>query len=174
MKTRGITAVVLGLSLTLGGCEGCEGDHDNLDAGIDGNGGNTFDQCGGDPASFARQAFLALDGRRPRSQAEVDVYVDLYKAAEAIGDDPKDTVARAIMSRPEFTERWVEVVMDALHVQRTDIQSEEGCWADPLRATVTPALAMAVRDKAAAPTPPMVPAQWVPWLVVVHGIVVVG
>ncbi len=149
MRTRGIPAIAVGLSLALAGCEGCGTDRDNLDAGVDGNHDNTFDQCGGDPASFARQAFLALDGRRPKSQAEVDVYVDLYKAAEALGDDPKETVARAIMSRPEFTERWVDVVMDALHVQRTDIQSEQGCWADPLRATVTPALATAIRDHAA-------------------------
>jgi hypothetical protein len=153
MKTFLVTALVgalAGASVTLGGCSGCGSDSDNLDGGVDGNADNTFDQCGGDPASFARQAFLALDGRRPRSQAEVDVYVDLYKAAEVLGDDPKDTVARAIMSRPEFMERWVDVVMDALHVQRVDIQSEEGCWADPLRATVTPALAMAIRDKSAA------------------------
>ncbi len=135
----------------LGGCDGCGSDtNPGTDAGPDGPGDNTFDQCGGDPASFARQSFLSLIGRRPKSQAEVNVYADLYKAAADLGDDPKDTVARAIMTRPEFAERWTNVVMDALHVQRLDIQSEADCWDTPLRTTVTPALAMAIRDKTAA------------------------
>ncbi len=109
----------------------------------------TFDQCDGDPASFVRQAFLALDGRRPKSQAEVDVYVDLYNAAVERGDDPVDVTARAIMSRPEFGEHWVDALMDAMHVQRLDVQTEASCWDDPDRATPTAALAQAVRDKPA-------------------------
>ena len=32
-------------------------------------------------ASFARQSFLSLTGRRPKSTSEVNVYADLYKAA---------------------------------------------------------------------------------------------
>ncbi|CAN5918585.1 hypothetical protein BH11MYX3_BH11MYX3_25180 [soil metagenome] len=148
-----IRAAILTAALTctlLGGCGGCGNDNGNTtDGGGDGSGDNTFDQCGGDPASFARQSFLSLIGRRPKSQAEVSVYVDLYKAAADLGDDPKDTVARAIMTRPEFTERWTSVVMDALHVQRLDIQSEADCWDTPLRTAVTPALAMTIRDKTA-------------------------
>src|SRR5678815_3136406 len=94
----------------------------------DGPDHRTFDQCDGDPASFVRQAFLALDGHRPRSQGEVDAYVAIYEQAADRGDDPVDVTARAIMSRPEFTERWVDVVMDALRVQRMDIQTEASCW----------------------------------------------
>lgn len=117
----------------------------------DNNGVNDvpFTECGGDPASFVRQSFLALDGRRPRSQAEVDVYVDLYEAAKAAGGDPKDTVARAIMDRPEFAERWIDTFMDAMHVQRIDIQNEAACWDRPTRATVNAELAMAVRGQPA-------------------------
>jgi hypothetical protein len=106
----------------------------------------TYDQCDGDAASFVRQAFLTLDGRRPKSQAEVDVYVDLYGSAKERGDDPVEVVARAIMSRPEFAERWVDAMMDALHVQRLDIQTEASCWDEGRRDTVSPALAIAVRD----------------------------
>ncbi len=149
-----IRAAILTAALTstlLAGCAGCGNDNGNTtDAGPDGPGDNTFDQCGGDPASFARQSFLSLIGRRPKSSAEVSVYADLYKAAADLGDDPKGTVARAIMTRPEFTERWTNVVMDALHVQRLDVQSEADCWDSPLRTSVTPALAMAIRDKTAA------------------------
>ncbi|MGE0867725.1 MAG: hypothetical protein AB7P03_04125 [Kofleriaceae bacterium] len=140
--------IVLG-PLSVHGCS-CGNDvASDRDAGADASTGNTFDQCDGDPGSFVRQAFLALDGRRPRSQSEVDVYRDLYAAANELGDDPKRVVARAIMSRPEFAARWTEIVMDALHVQRLDIQSEADCWDTPLRQSVTPALAMAVRDQPA-------------------------
>ena len=108
-----------------------------------------FTACGGDPASFVRQSFLSLLGHRPRSQAEVDVYVDLYTASATASRDPKDAVARAIMSRPEFAERWIETFMDAMHVQRLDIQNEANCWDKALRATVDSGLALGVRDGAA-------------------------
>lgn len=144
---------ILALSLlaaALPGCSGCGNDNGTGTDATDGPGDNTFDQCGGDASSFARQSFLALVGRRPKGQAEVNVYADLYRSAAELGDDPKDVVARAIMTRPEFSERWVNVFMDALHVQRLDYQSEAGCWDAPIRTTVTPALAMAIRDAAAS------------------------
>jgi hypothetical protein len=111
--------------------------------------GTPYSKCGADTASFVRQSFLALAGRRPLSQAEVDVYVDLYDATEDAGGDPKDAVARAIMMSPEFSDRWIETFMDALHVQRLDIQNEASCWDDTLRATVSDSLARGVRDGAA-------------------------
>jgi hypothetical protein len=109
-----------------------------------------FTECAGDPASFVRQSFLALDGRRPKSQAEVNVYVDLYTQTEAAGRDPKDAVARAIMAQPEFSDRWIDTVMDAIKVQRLDIQTEASCWDKSLRTTVDSGLATAVRSMAAS------------------------
>jgi len=111
---------------------------------------HAFQLCSGDADSFVRQAFLALAGRRPRSQAEVDVYADLYRQAVAHRQPAPEVVARAIMNRPEFAERWVDVVMDALHVQRLDVQSEVNCWDTALRSSVTPTLAMNVREKGAS------------------------
>jgi hypothetical protein len=108
-----------------------------------------FTECAGDPASFVRQSFLALDGRRPKSQAEVDVYVDLYEATKAAGKDPKEAVARAIMEQPDFAERWLDATMDAIHVQRLDVQNEAACWDTTNRATVDAGLATAVRSMAA-------------------------
>jgi hypothetical protein len=117
------------------------------DAGVDGTSDQPYTDCGADPAAFVRASFLALDGRRPKSQDEVDVYVDLYNAAQAKGIDPKDAVARAIMARPEFTERWVDVVMDAIHVQRVDIQTEQHCWGKADRgAPVGGSLATVIRS----------------------------
>ncbi|HEY5944931.1 MAG TPA: hypothetical protein VIV40_05540 [Kofleriaceae bacterium] len=129
----------------------CGSDH-RPDGDDDGTNDVPFTECGGDPASFARAAFLALDGHRPRSQAEVDVYVDLYNAAKTAGVDPKETVARAIMERPEFIDRWIETYMDAMHVQRIDVQTEAKCWDHPLRTTVDAGLATAVRGQAATTT----------------------
>ena len=148
MRGSLLTVTLLAASL-LPGCSGCGNDNGTSVDATDGPGDNTFDQCGGDAQSFSRQSFLALVGRRPKGQAEVNVYADLYKAAADLGDDPKTVVARAIMNRPEFSERWVNVFMDALHVQRLDFQSEASCWDTPFRTTVTPALAMAIRDMAA-------------------------
>jgi hypothetical protein len=118
----------------------------------DAGGGQPYTACAGDAASFVRQSFLALDGRRPLGQAEVDVYVDLYNAAAAKGADPKEAVARAIMARPEFAERWIDVTMDALRVQRTDIQGEAACWDKPQRQTIDATLATMVRGQAATGT----------------------
>jgi hypothetical protein len=108
-----------------------------------------FTACGGDPPSFVRASMLALDGRRPKSQAEVDVYVDLYEAVKAAGGDPREAVARALMERPEFADRWIETFMDAMHVQRLDVQSEAKCWDKPQRQAHDAGLAMAVRTQPA-------------------------
>ncbi len=144
--TNGLTMKCLALILAVFAV-GC-GDDDSGDD--DGPGPNsTFDECDGDAQSFVRQAFLALDGRRPKSQAEVDVYVDLYTAAAERGDDPVDVTARAIMSRSEFVEHWVDVFMDALHVQRLDTQTEASCWDRGTRSTVSASLAASVRDQPA-------------------------
>ncbi len=126
----------------------CGTDHRKPTGDDDGN-DVPFTECDGDAPSFVRQSFLSLAGLRPRSQAEVDVYVDLYNAVEAAGGDPRDTVARAIMERPEFADRWIETFMDAMHVQRIDVQNEASCWDHPMRATVDAGLAMAVRMQAA-------------------------
>lgn len=142
---------VVALASTLAGCAACGNDRATpKDAGPDAYvDERTWDQCDGDPAAFVRHAFLALDGRRPRSQAEVDVYVDLYARAAEQGLAAPEVVARAIMSRPEFDERWIDLAMDALHVQRLDYQSESNCWDQSVRAAVGPELARAVRDRAA-------------------------
>ena len=139
-----LTAVVV----TIAAATGCGNDH-RLATQVEPD-ASVPEVCTEHPDTFVRQAFLALDGRRPRSQAETDVYVDLYKAAAAGGADPKAAVARALMARPEFSEQWIDVLMDSLHVQRVDIQNEAGCWQEGARTQVTSTLAASVRDQAAS------------------------
>jgi hypothetical protein len=146
VKIAVLLCIVGGAFAGNAGCSSCGSDQVTADAGTD---GNAYNECAGDPASFVRQTFLALDGRRPKSQAEVDVYVDLYTATQTKGGDPQDVVARAIMAEPEYSERWVDATMDNLHVQRLDIQNEATCWDHAVRTSATPALATAVRDQTA-------------------------
>lgn len=146
-------AAMFALASAGGGCGGCGNDAVNYDGGTSsGDAAVPFTACSGSPDAFVRQSFLALDGRRPRSQAEVNVYTDLYAAALIKGRDPTETVARAIMAEPEFGERWLQAAMDAMQVQRFDFQTEAECWDRGARSTTTAALATAVRDQVATGT----------------------
>ena len=77
-------------SLVVATLAGCGTDHRKPDDGTGSGDDVPYTECAGDAASFVRQSFLALDGRRPKSQAEVDVYVEIYEAVKAKGGDPKE------------------------------------------------------------------------------------
>ncbi|MBA2539738.1 MAG: hypothetical protein H0V17_08905 [Deltaproteobacteria bacterium] len=109
-----------------------------------------FTECDSDPGSFIRDSFLAITGRRPLGQAEVEVYRALWTQAEAQGLDPRTTVATALTRTPEFRPRWESALMDALRVQRIDVQSMQACWGSAGEETVTPDLAQQIRDTDAA------------------------
>ncbi|HEU5061424.1 MAG TPA: hypothetical protein VFU21_33090 [Kofleriaceae bacterium] len=126
--------------------------------------GPSFLECAGSDQAFVRQAHLALLGRRPRSQAEVNVYADLMAEVRALGQapgdagpvegapDPRAVVVRALIdSDPDgFAERWGEHVMDALKVPRIEDQSQVACYGSSERADdegiADGALAAFVRD----------------------------
>jgi hypothetical protein len=133
-------------------CSGCDG------AGADDDGDRTFDQCRSDAPAFVRDAMLAILGRRPASQREVDAYVALYeqvaaaREAEQTTDDPRAVVARAMLARPEKLERWAVHFMDALRVARIEDQAQDSCYGDARTATVDGAVAAYVRDNAATAT----------------------
>jgi hypothetical protein len=152
---RAALAAAAGLALTAASCgTDAEAPRDGgppggADAGPQAD-PRTFDQCDADAPAFVRHAYLALAGRRPLGQAEVDVYAELYRQAAAQGRPAPEVVARAILARPEVTDRWVDAVMDALRVQRLDVQSEYACWGSAARGAVTPALAALVRDRLAS------------------------
>jgi len=109
-----------------------------------------FTECDSEPKAYIRDAFLAVTGRRPLGQAEVDVYHQLWTQAEAQGLDPRATISTALTHTPEFAPRWESAVMDALRVQRTNVQSMAGCWGVANEPAVTPELARRIRDTDAA------------------------
>ncbi|MBK9037447.1 MAG: hypothetical protein IPL61_40420 [Myxococcales bacterium] len=151
--TRAVAHAALAAVITLAACGGDDGpgpDPGQLD----------WRECDSTAEGFVRDATLALLGRRPTSQHEVDAFAALYRAAEdAVAADPtapppRAVVARALLAGPERGPRWTAHVMDALRVARVDDQSLAGCWGEARRTTIDPALAEFVRDNPAGSTAP--------------------
>jgi hypothetical protein len=117
----------------------------------------TYAECEAGDQAFVRNAFVALVGRRPYGQAEVELYTDLHAAllAREPDDDAGRRAARralldAIMDHPEFVDRWGDAVMDALRVARIEDQSMAGCYGAAEREPDDGELARAVRDNPAS------------------------
>ncbi len=154
LKTLLLGAAVFGTVFALGGC----GD-DDAPAAADAAPPDArvldFTECSGSDESFVRNASLALIGRRPLSEAEVDVYAQLLRAVRAkdvaagLPDDPQHArrvVARALMQNPEYTPRWERHFLERLRVQRLDDQEMRGCYGTTQRSSHGGALARSVRD----------------------------
>ncbi|HLU65508.1 MAG TPA: hypothetical protein VKZ63_04505 [Kofleriaceae bacterium] len=159
-------ARALGLAAALTGALACGGgdDDDDMVTPPD-DAGPGYLECTGSDQAFVRQATLAILGRRPRSQAEVNVYADLMAGVRALAEggadagaasapDPREVVVRALIdSDPDaFVDRWSEHVMDALRVPRIEDQSQATCYGEASRVASEGirdgALARAVRERA--------------------------
>ena len=125
--------------------------------------GPSYLECTGTDQAFVRQAYVAVLGRRPRSQGEVNVYADLMAGVRALNDatpdagpavapDPREVVMRALLEEPGYVDRWAEHVMDALRVPRIEDQSQAACYGQSARGAGVDdgALAAFVRDNAPA------------------------
>ena len=155
-KTYGVVLGVLcGLVASLPACGGDDDATPTDDA------GPTYLECTGTDQAFVRQAHLAVLGRRPRSQAEVNVYADLMAGVRALAvpdagavsaPDPREVVVRALLDQPGYVDRWTEHVMDALRVPRIEDQSQASCYGQSVRGrgVADGALAAFVRDHAPA------------------------
>lgn len=135
-----------------GGTAGTSGGGTGAVAGAEdgGAGGAPVDDwyaCQGSEQAFVRRAILAVLGRRPYSQAEVDLYVDLIASVDALDgvteDDklnPPGTPLRharkvaleALFADPEYAPNWEELYRDVIKVQRIEEQYNGGCFATPL------------------------------------------
>jgi len=147
-----LAALLVACATGLAACSGCgdnqpadRSDDDGADGIAEPDAGTPFTECDGTDQSFVRQATLALLGRRPHSQAEVDVYTDLMAEVRAARDDagpapadpppdPREVVARALVADPGFADRWSEHVMDALQVPRIEDQTQRSCYGVAARA----------------------------------------
>jgi hypothetical protein len=119
---------------------------------------HAWTECQASDQAWARRALLALDGRRPGGQAEVNAWEDAIKAiraaagsaAQPVGADLEDgrrLVARAMMSESAFRERWSDFLLDALHVNRVEMKSQEDCYGPPNPAAIDDgSIAAYVRD----------------------------
>ncbi len=99
--------------------------------------------CQASEQAFVRRAYAAVLGHRPAGQAEVNYYADLTRAVdEAEGFDASAPFDPAV-SRPsraalvdalaagradDYLERWTEIYLDALRVQRVDELQNAGCF----------------------------------------------
>jgi hypothetical protein len=105
--------------------------------------------CQGSEAAFVRRAILGVLGRRPYSQAEVNLYVDLIEAVdtlEGVEEDDKlnppgsalrhsrKLVLEALFAQPDYAANWEELYRDIIKVQRIEEQFNGGCFATPLAA----------------------------------------
>jgi hypothetical protein len=110
--------------------------------------------CHGSDRAFVRRAILAVLGRRPLGQAEVNVYADLMREVEALlpaseltatgqaeaerelgGGEPGSALSRprqvvleALFAMPEYQSNWLELYRDFLRVHRVDEIASPECY----------------------------------------------
>ena len=156
MKNLRLVPIVL--ALACGSSTSNPGDDGGPD--VTDDAGPTYLDCAASDQAFVRSAFPALIGRRPLSQAEVQVYADIMSAVRELaapqGDagpvtdaDPRQVVTDLIMQEPGFIDRWSEHFTDALRVARIEVQSMRSCYGDARQPIDDGALATYIRDNGA-------------------------
>lgn len=130
--------------------------------------------CQGSDQAFVRRAIQGVLGRRPYSQAEVNMYADLIAEIDALdGVDPAELAATpgkplrhsrsvmldALIQNPEYASNWEELYRDFMRVQRVDEYQNGACYGLRVRVNDADQVAKFVRDKPAdaggdAGTPP--------------------
>lgn len=129
---------------------------------------HTWTECQASDQAFIRKAIVALLGRRPWGQAEVNAWEDVLHAVRAAdlaaagpladlgaaapphGQDlphARAVVVRAMMQEDAYRQRWSDFCMDALHVVRVETKSMESCYGTPSAGAIDDgSLAAYVRD----------------------------
>ncbi len=139
---------------------------------------HTWTECQASDQAWVRRALFALAGRRGASQAEINAWEDAIKAIrkadrEAAGgfsdvgatlppdgsdlENAKRLVAKAMMDESAYRERWSDFLLEALHINRIEIKSQDQCYGPPKSDAVDDgSLAAWVRDNdPSANTPPL-------------------
>lgn len=118
MRSRSVLGAALAISAVIAACApwatGCS----------DGSSGPaTSADCDASNQAFVRKAMLAVVGRRPWGQAEVDAYEDVLDALVTNGADratARKLVVEVMMQDPAYLQRWEDFFMDALGVARVN------------------------------------------------------
>jgi hypothetical protein len=120
-----------------------------------------FYECQGSDQAFVRKAIQGVLGRRPYSQAEVNLYTDLIAEIDALdGVDPEAPAAfpgaplrhsrkvmlSALFQSPEYRSNWEELYRDFLRVQRVDEYQNSACYGARVRLDDAAEVAKFVRD----------------------------
>jgi hypothetical protein len=123
-----------------------------------------FWECQGSDQAWVRRAIQGVLGRRPYSQAEVNLYTDMIAEIDAIdGIDPAEPAAKpgeplrrsrkvvlsALFQRPEYASNWEELYRDFLRVQRVDEYQNAACYVT--RARILDAAVVADRVRSLDP-----------------------
>jgi len=108
--------------------------------------------CDAGDEAFIKRAIPLMWGRKPGSIREVAVLTQLVQASS------RGTVIEHMARSPEYLQRWWYFFQDALAVNRAGKRSNALCYQSPLQPTVTPQLAVHIRDHA-----PDAPAFESPW-----------
>jgi hypothetical protein len=118
-------------------------------------------ECQASDQAFVRRAIQGVLGRRPYSQAEVNLYTDLIQEIDALdGVDPlalaaepgkplrhsRKVLLETLFKNPEYASNWEELYRDFMRVQRVDEYQNAACYG--LRTHVDDAATVAafVRD----------------------------
>lgn len=96
-------------------------------------------------AAWVTRATLALLGRRPAGIREVRALVDLVTATD------RETVARVLMTQPQFEDRWIEWFIDDLRINRVGHKEHAKCFGQSALATSEELLALAQHIRESAP-----------------------
>ncbi|MDC0749720.1 hypothetical protein [Polyangium mundeleinium] len=161
-----------------GSSDGAGGDAGE-DAGPPPTPSHVWTECQASDQAWVRRAILAVTGRRPWGQAEVNAYedviagirkADLLAAGKDVdpsgalppgGEDlvnARKLVMRALTNEDAFRQRWSDFFMDALKVVRVETKSQKDCYGTPLaEAFDDGALAAWVRDNDPSSTNPLQP-----------------
>jgi hypothetical protein len=110
---------------------------------------HNWTKCQASDQAWVRRAMIALAGRKPWGQAEVNLYSDVIAAIRQVdpetpvplGEDGKGFVgslaksrkvaAEIMMRDPAFRLRWADFFQDALRVVRVETKSFESCYGAP-------------------------------------------
>ncbi|MFT3924620.1 MAG: hypothetical protein QM778_18920 [Myxococcales bacterium] len=142
-----------------------DGDAPVGDGDGDGDGGTPetpWYACQSSDQAFVRNALMAVLGRRPYSQAEVQAYADLIGQIDAIDhvtDETNPPGSKLRRSRKAlldilfkdsgYAKYWAELYRDFIKVQRADEQYNGPCFAEPMNANPV-AVAATIRSKPAS------------------------